>query len=183
MIERGNSSGSVRRAGRPVRDLLGLGLLALRAERYEDARGLFSEALDREPDNADAWALLGAALVALGRPTDAIAAIERALEVGPQRFLPQLKGAELALRLGDPVTAERRALLALRAARPGGTAEAAARRTLTIARQELRRGIERRATLPGRPSVRAILGLGRALGRLRPLGSANPSATLEGGGR
>jgi tetratricopeptide (TPR) repeat protein len=155
--------------------LVAQALLALRHEEFETGAALLRERVAAHPDDADAWAYLTGALLALGRPEEARDASDRALELDPDGFAPRLKAAELALRLGDVAGAERMALGAVRAAVPGSTAERAARSLLIEARQQLRRGIDRRAELPSWPLLRRSIGrssFGGVVSRLRSLSRA-----------
>lgn len=125
------------------------GLEALRHEEFERAVMRLVLAGDAHPGDARPAAYLSGAYLALGRPDDAVAAVERALAVEPHGFEPHLKAGELAMRFGDIARAEREFLAALRAA-PGGTPEMdVARRWLAISRERLRRSISLRAALPG----------------------------------
>ena len=146
---------------------LGAGLRALRQEEFERAVALLEAAADAHPGDARPSAYLSGAYLALGRPDEAEAAVERALTIAPVGFESHLKAGELAMRFGDIARAEREFLAALRAA-PGGTPEMeVARRWLAIARERLRRSISLRAALPslGGPLHR----LGRAVrGRAHP---------------
>ena len=144
---------------------------ALRIEDFATGCRLLWERVASRPDDAESWAYLTGALLALGRPLEAQDASERALVADPDGFAPNLKAAELALRLGVPGRAERHGLAALRAARPGSRDGAAARAVLADARGCMRRGVDRRAELPPRlrrPDV--LLGrrsIGRALDTIR----------------
>jgi cytochrome c-type biogenesis protein CcmH/NrfG len=155
--------------------LLSQALLALRHEEFETGTVLLRQAVAAHPDDADAWAYLTGALLALGQADEARDASERALQLDPDGFAPRLKAAELALRLGDVAGAERLALGAVRVAVPGSTAERAARSLLIEARQQLRRGIDRRAELPKWQLPRRSIGrlpFGRVVSRLRSLARA-----------
>jgi tetratricopeptide (TPR) repeat protein len=149
---------------RPGRAALAAGLNALRREEFADAIAHL-EAAEREA-SADpaAPAYLSGAFLALGRPDEAAAAVERALALEPDGFAPRLKAGELALRLGDLGRAEADFLAAVRSAAPGSPELAVARQWLAISRQRLRRSISRGALLPD------LRGLGRRLlGAVAPL--------------
>jgi tetratricopeptide (TPR) repeat protein len=142
------------------------GLAALRREEFDRAVTFLEAAADAHPGDPRPPAYLSGAYLAVGRPYEAEAAVERALAIDPHGFEPHLKAGELAMRFGDIARAEREFLAALRAA-PVGTPEMdVARRWLTIARDRLRRSISLRAALPSvrgslRRWSRALRGRGR----------------------
>lgn len=131
-------------------DPLLLGLRALAREEIELARSLLAEAVAARPDDADAHAFLGCALLAAGVVPDGIDAIGRAVALAPDGFASNLKAGELSLRLGDPRSAEANFLKALRAAAPASPDAAAARVLLTEARRRSRASIPHEAFLPPR---------------------------------
>jgi tetratricopeptide (TPR) repeat protein len=139
-------------------------LRSLAHEQFPEARDRLVAIVAEHPSWADAWALLSSAHLALAEVESATAAIERALALAPDAFLPRMKAGELALRLGDVETAEREFLAAVRATDPDTSDAAAARSALAIARRATRAGIAHRAVLPsvGRP-------LGRAIGAVRAI--------------
>ena len=59
------------------------GLVLTRERRWEDAEAEFAVALKLDPNNADTWAVLSELMVLIGRPADALTAIERALRLNP----------------------------------------------------------------------------------------------------
>jgi tetratricopeptide (TPR) repeat protein len=63
--------------------LVHLGLICLQDGRFDEAEALFREALDCNPNSADAHANLANARLALGRLEDAVAGYERALAFDP----------------------------------------------------------------------------------------------------
>jgi tetratricopeptide (TPR) repeat protein len=134
----------------PSLPALAAALDALRIEDFATGCRLLSERVEGRPDDAESWAYLTGALLALGRPLEAQDASEHALAANPDGFAPNLKAAELALRLGLPALAERHGLAALRAVRLGSQDRSAARAVLAEARVRTRRGIDRRAELPPR---------------------------------
>lgn len=72
------------------------------SDRRSEAEAAFREALRRDPGQAGAWALLGAALAAQGRNVDALAAFARERAIDP-RYLdsrPALLEIESAARSG-----------------------------------------------------------------------------------
>jgi tetratricopeptide (TPR) repeat protein len=158
---------------KPALPALAAALDALRIEDFATGCRLLEERVEGRPDDAESWAYLTGALLALGRPLEAQDASERALAADPDGFAPNLKAAELALRLGLPALAERHGLAALRAARPGSQDGAAARAVLAEARVRTRRGIDRRAELPPRLRRPDVLvgrrAVGRVLGTIRRL--------------
>ena len=127
---------------------LAAALRALAREEYEEGRTGLLDVVAAQPHNADAWAYLSSAHLALMDAAAAQAAVARALELDPDGFVPQLKAGELALRLGDLQTAETGFLGALRATEPGTPGAAAARRALVIVRSRLRQSVAHEASLP-----------------------------------
>ena len=77
------------------------GLIALAREEIDDAEPLLRQVVEADPDDAEALAYLATAWIAQGRIEEARDAMGRALILGPDRFGPNIKGGELALRLGD----------------------------------------------------------------------------------
>jgi tetratricopeptide (TPR) repeat protein len=138
-------------------------LRSLAHEQFSEARDRLVAIVAEHPTWADAWALLSSAHLALAEVEPATAAIERAIALAPDAFLPRMKAGELALRLGDVETAEREFLAAVRATDPDTANAVAARSALAIARRATRAGIAHRAALPtvGAP-------LGRAIRAIRP---------------
>jgi Flp pilus assembly protein TadD len=132
------------------------GLTALRHEEFEAAIRLLEEATRLAPTDASAVAYLSSAYLAVGRPAEASAAVDRALLLDPDGFAPRLKAGELHLRLGDLGSAERQLLAAVRAANPGSPELVVARRWLAITRERLRQSIARRALLPRRPTLTGL---------------------------
>ncbi|MFI5225244.1 MAG: tetratricopeptide repeat protein [Candidatus Limnocylindrales bacterium] len=127
---------------------LGRALTALWHEDLETAEAALRVAIEVAPEHADAHALLGATLLATGRPEGAMLEIEEALRLDPTGFLAQMKAGELALRLGDPGTAAERFLGALRASVPGSREAQVATAARASAQRALGRSIEHRAALP-----------------------------------
>lgn len=161
------------------------GLAALRIEEWSIAVIELETCTDLDPAHAASHAYLSGALLALGRPDDAAAAVDRALELDPDGFSPNLKAGELAVRLGDLDRAERRFLAALRSAEPGSPDAAAARRWLAITRERQRRSIRRQAVLPHvRPRARLGLpGLPRSLRGGRQVGAPTTTTGPDDQGR
>lgn len=122
--------------------------IALSHEQFADGRARLESIVRDEPKSADAWALLSGARLATADVPGAESAVARALELAPDRFLPRMKAAELALRLGDHETAERGFGAALRVAEPGSPDAAAAQRALHATRRAIRSGISHGARLP-----------------------------------
>jgi tetratricopeptide (TPR) repeat protein len=141
-------------------------LRSLAHEQFPEARDRLIAIVAEHPTWADAWALLSSAHLALAEVEPATAAVERAVALAPDAFLPRMKAGELALRLGDVETAEREFLAAVRATDPDTANAVAARSALAIARRATRAGIAHRAALPtiGAPLGRVI----RAIRAIRP---------------
>ena len=146
---------------------------ALAHEEWAAGRDLLADELRSRPDWADGWALISGAHLALANVDGARAASNRALELAPGRFLPNMKAGELAMRLGDLETAEGYLLAAVRATDPDSADAVAAGRVLLVVRRAVRSGIPHRATLPGRPDLsRLRSALARRVRRARPVGEA-----------
>jgi Flp pilus assembly protein TadD len=162
-------------AARQGRVALAEGLNALRREEFADAVAHLQAAEREAPTDAAAPAYLSGAYLALGRPEEAVAAVERALALQPNGFAPRLKAGEMAIRLGDLRRAEADFLAAVRSAAPGSPELAVARQWLAISRQRLRRSISRGALLPD------ASGLGRRIaGALLPLVRRQRRAVVRG---
>ena len=121
---------------------------ALAHEEWTAGRGLLADELLTNPAWADGWALLSGVHLALAEVDAAQSASTRALELAPDRFLPNMKAGELAMRLGDIEAAEVHLLAAVRATDPDTADAVAASRALLIARRGTRSGISHRASLP-----------------------------------
>ena len=146
---------------------------ALGHEEWTTGRDLLEAELRTNPAWADGWALLSGAHLALAEVDAARAACSRALELGPGRFLPNMKAGELAMRLGDLEAAEVHLLAAVRATDPDTADAVAASRALLIARRGTRSGISHRASLPGRPDLsRLASALAVRVRRVRPVREA-----------
>ena len=124
------------------------GLRALVHEHVDLAVERLSVARDCAPEDPTISAFLASALFAAALPDASADAIARALELGPADYWPNLKAAELRLRLGDPTAAVDHFLAALRAAEPGTTDATAAQLGLVRARREVARSISHRAVMP-----------------------------------
>jgi tetratricopeptide (TPR) repeat protein len=170
-------TGRPRRGTSEARDLLQAGLRAMVHERPAEARDCLEAAASperlsrRDPAAIDAMAYLSSVRFALADVDGATDAIELAMELGPERFAPNQKAGEMALRLGDPERATERFLAALRASEPGTRDARAAEASLREARRRLGRGIRHEARPP-----RGLPVLGRLLSRRRP-GLAHGSVT------
>ncbi|PTX97967.1 tetratricopeptide repeat protein [Opitutus sp. ER46] len=103
--------------------VVGLGVLtAARNRAYASAVTLWSDTVAKRPNNAVAYASLGAALREAGRETEAVAAHRRALELNP-RHIPALGNMGLSLLdAGRPAEALEVFRLALRYQSRTGTA-------------------------------------------------------------
>ncbi|MGZ8438164.1 MAG: hypothetical protein ACXWXR_06445 [Candidatus Limnocylindrales bacterium] len=131
-----------------ARDAFHEGLRALAHEHVDLAVEQLSLAADAAPDDATVHAFLATALFAAARPDASSAAINRALEIAPAAYWPNLKAGELRLRLGDASAAADHFLAALRAVEPGSADATAAQLALVRARREVARSVSHRAVLP-----------------------------------
>jgi tetratricopeptide (TPR) repeat protein len=144
-------------------ELFRKGLRAMSHERLDDARTCLEAvatepALDAgEPLAVDALAYLSAVTWSLGDALEAIAQSDRALELGPDRFAPNQKAGETALRLGLLDRAESRFLAALRASEPGTPDARAAEACLRTARKRTAAGIKHGTRGPGLSALAARL--------------------------
>ena len=59
------------------------GVMLAQEHRWIEAEAEFAIALKLDPNNADAWAMLSELMVLSGRPTDALADIQKALRLNP----------------------------------------------------------------------------------------------------
>jgi tetratricopeptide (TPR) repeat protein len=170
-------TGRPRRGSSEARDLLRAGLRAMLYERPEEARDCLEAAASPErlsrhdPAAIDAMAFLSSVRFALADIEGATAAVELAMELGPDRFAPNQKAGEMALRLGDLERAAESFLAALRASEPGTQDAKAAETSLREARRRVARGIRHEARSP-----RGLTELARILSRRRP-GLAHGSVT------
>ncbi len=130
------------------------GVIQLRREEWQTAIAELDRAVALEPEFAVAHAYRSSALLAIGRPADAQAAVDRALELEPNGFAANMKSGELAIRFGQLPLAEQRLLAAVRAATPASADERAATEMLTMVRTKLRKSITHTAVLPRLPSWR-----------------------------
>jgi tetratricopeptide (TPR) repeat protein len=64
----------------------------LRAGKYSDARSMLEQAIKQSPRDAGLWTLNGFALSHLGKPKEALASYNRAIEIS-SNYLPALEGA------------------------------------------------------------------------------------------
>ena len=128
-------------------ETLRAGMRAMTHELPETARErLASLATDdaleaRDPIAIDALAYLSSVVWTLKDPVAAIDMVDRALELGPERFAPNQKGGEISWRLGLLEKAESQFLAALRASDPGTADAKAAERCLREVRKREARGI------------------------------------------
>ncbi|SRR5579871_163698 len=91
-----------------VRDaeaLLRRGIEALERERHEEAVVLLRQAVSLDEHSGAGYLALGIALMRSMRMNEAMAALERAVELAPNAFFPRLRMAELYMRVGVPVRA------------------------------------------------------------------------------
>jgi Tfp pilus assembly protein PilF len=127
-----------------------LGVRALAREELDLARLWLERAVEEMPDDPDAHAYLGCTLLAVGEVASGMEETETALRLSPDGFASNLKAGELALRLGDPTSAEARFLKALRAVAPGTADAAATKALLAEARRRARASIPHEVSLPSR---------------------------------
>jgi tetratricopeptide (TPR) repeat protein len=83
-----------------------LGALCLREGRAAEAEGYLRQALERRPGWSEANAKLGMALLALDKLTEALACLERAIEIDPKNADARYQYARLLVKLGKPDEAE-----------------------------------------------------------------------------
>ena len=124
------------------------GLIALAREEIDDAETTLAALAVEVPDDADVQAFLATAMWSQGRIEEAIEAMSLALELGPERFAPNIKAGELDLRLGDLDAALVHFKQALKVAEHGSRDAAAARTLLGETRQRAGRSIGRQASFP-----------------------------------
>jgi tetratricopeptide (TPR) repeat protein len=135
-------------------ELLTAGLRAMTHEHPEDARSYLAavatpEALaSGEPLAIDALAYLSSVRWSLADVDGAMEAADEALELGPERFAPNQKAGEMALRLGDLERAADLFLAAVRATEPGTADSKAAEISLREARRRVGNGIRHEARTP-----------------------------------
>jgi tetratricopeptide (TPR) repeat protein len=101
-----------------------------------------------EPLAVDALAYLSSVRWSLGDIEGARDASDRALELGPERFAPNQKAGEMALRLGDLERAADLFLAAVRASEPGTADSKAAEISLREARRRVSHSIRHEAKAP-----------------------------------
>jgi tetratricopeptide (TPR) repeat protein len=153
------------------------GVRAMLYEHPEEARDHLEAAASPEllnrhdPVAIDAMAYLSSVRFAMADVDGATTAARLAVALGPERFAPNQKSGEMALRLGDPEQAAERFLAALRASEPGSQNAKAAEASLREARRRAAAGIKHQARAP-----RLLAGLVRMLPRRRP-GLAHGSVT------
>ena len=140
-------------------------LIALAREQVAEAEPGLRTLAAELPGDADVWAFLATAWYAQGRVEEALEGLDRAMALGPDRFVPNLKAGEMSLRLGDLDAAADRFGQALRAAEHGSADAAAARNLLGETRRQASRSIVRRAAFPRwrRPAVLHRPALGRVI--------------------
>jgi hypothetical protein len=165
--------------GTTARESLRAGLRSMVHERPEEARRYLEAAATPEllargdPVAVDALACLSSVRWALADVEGARDDADRALRLGPDRFAPNQKAGEMALRLGDSELAATRFLAALRASEPGTADAKAAEASLREARRRVSRGIRHEAHLP---HVAGWLGRLASVGRRRSAGAGSEEA-------
>jgi tetratricopeptide (TPR) repeat protein len=123
-------------------------LRALAQEEMDLGRTRLEAIVAANPGDAEAWAYLSGARLAIADVSGATEASERALALDAGGFAPRMKTGELALRLGNLEAAERWFVAALQAVDPGTPAALAAKRALVITRTKRRSSIAHGASLP-----------------------------------
>lgn len=78
-----------------------LGIVLQRRGRHEAALAEFRVAAKQDPRYGPAYLLAGASLLALGRPAQAIADLDRAVTLMPRDLAPRLQLADACERTGD----------------------------------------------------------------------------------
>ncbi len=89
-----------------------------RAGRLEEAAAAYEAVLAEQPEQADAWQLLGLVRHRQGAPTEALAAFDRALALDPEHA-PALANRGLVLRALQRLDEAAASFLAASSARPG----------------------------------------------------------------
>jgi cellulose synthase operon protein C len=87
--------------------------LALERQRFDEAKALWVEQLDRVPDDVDAMDALADIAVAAGRYDEAASWHRQMLSIAPYRALSQIELADLEARAGEPRAARERVLAAI----------------------------------------------------------------------
>jgi aspartate beta-hydroxylase len=98
-----------------------LGVRMLNRQMPEQARQLFSHATQADPNHPSLWANLASSLKALGRRSDEIEALERALAIDPRHLSSLLQKGAYQEETGDPRNAARTYANAMQAF-PAGSA-------------------------------------------------------------
>jgi len=83
-----------------IRGLLERGVAAQKADRLDDAEAAYREVLTQDPDNADAFHLLGLVSARRGNVTAALDLIGRAIQLRPDMPMFHFNLAQALLRLG-----------------------------------------------------------------------------------
>jgi len=92
---------------------------ALEDKRFDEAVKYYKVALDRDPENADAWSQTGFALRKLGKFDEALDAYEQALEIAPFHLGANEYLGELYLQTDQPDKAQEMADILERACGTG----------------------------------------------------------------
>ncbi len=170
---------------RGARDLYLAGLRSMVHERPEEARDFLEAVATPEmlacadPIAVDALACLSSVRWALADVEGARDDADRALALGPDRFAPNQKAGEMALRLGDSQQAATLFLAALRASEPGTPEAKAAEASLREARRRVGHGIRHEARLP---RMTGWLGRLPSVLRRQPGGDGSAEAEPMAGG-
>jgi tetratricopeptide (TPR) repeat protein len=88
-----------------IRDFDGLlrsGVELLERNRFEQARAVLTQAVELQPNSALAQLALGIALGRLLQIPEALAALERAVQLDATGFYPRFRLGELYMRIGVP---------------------------------------------------------------------------------
>jgi tetratricopeptide (TPR) repeat protein len=99
----------------PISECLARGYQLLKAEKYREARVIYTHVLEREPDNAEALARLGVVAACLDVPMVGLKLMRRAIELEPRSALYRTNLGEVFRRVGqfDEAEKEFRAALQL----------------------------------------------------------------------
>ena len=91
---------------RPIPECLALGRRRLAEEKYDEARAVFTDVLDRDPANADAMSHLGICFACRGSPMAGLKLMTRAVELAPDSVVCHSNLGEMLRLMGRHKEAE-----------------------------------------------------------------------------